>query len=456
MIKGAAILAAFLGFCVSVWFFYPGCMSGDSLFSYGEGVWKSAPKFHDVHPPFIAFFWYVISSVIKSKVHQYGAMFLFTNGLFWAGLGLLGARQASPWRAALLVIAVGFFPPIFAMTSQNIKDIMMIAPLVMALGLLVTTTHNPRWERTRHLAIAAMLLLCVLFRHNGIVAALPILVMWAYQLKSHMVSGGKELRALAKTPAMTAALFVALYFTSGLINKALTLQTSYPLHLVQVFDLVGMSVKDNTVYVPEVFADYKKPPTLENFWAVKGYDLDENPRTLENLKQLYEASHGLNIYFYGPGKGLRFLDDPDDINEVRKAWLNALITSPMTYVSVRYDLFMHLLKIRPHGMANYFCNGRGASNYVSPLLTENRLNTPWPYFIINTGLVLLALFMPSGRKHLPLLLSGWLFTMSFTVFNVTAEFRYTWWLITSTVLTLMLWGLDTQRHSPKPASLQDD
>src|SRR5207302_8050268 len=121
--------------------------------------------------------WYLLNQLPVKFTPQYANLFVAMSLLFWVGI----ATAADPWiksriRWSVFVLGVGFFPPVFAILSQTLKDGLMTAALSAAYGGLVVA------ERRRSYAAYAWAIICLFlalgFRHNAVFATLP-LALWA-------------------------------------------------------------------------------------------------------------------------------------------------------------------------------------------------------------------------------------------------------------------------------------
>lgn len=165
------------GILVSSYMFYPGCMSGDALFSWVEALQEQKPSYNDWHPPFVAYTWRLLNALPFIFHPHYADLFLSMNLLYWVGL-VLAIR---PWIHKPLLwfiffLCLGFFPPAFAIVSQTLKDSLMCAALLAAYGGLLAAQR----QHSRMGLIGAMIcmFLAMAYRHNALLAVFP-LALWA-------------------------------------------------------------------------------------------------------------------------------------------------------------------------------------------------------------------------------------------------------------------------------------
>lgn len=160
-------LAALLGLAVALGVFWPGYMSWDSAYQW----WQSRQDaFDSVHPPLMAMIWQLTDRTVTGP----GGMFALQAALLWSALAMFAA--ALPARPALqfaLVLALGFWPPLFALVPHVWKDLWTLAGFAWAMALLAQDLRAPH-RGWRIGALLALAFACA-FRHNAITGALPLL-----------------------------------------------------------------------------------------------------------------------------------------------------------------------------------------------------------------------------------------------------------------------------------------
>ena len=462
----------FIGVAATIWFFYPGCMSGDVIYSWNEALFEKDRTYYDIQPTLVAYVWYLLNSLPVHPTPQYANFFLFSTLLFWTGI-VLAAEQWINDKLAWLIFCLGggFFPPVFAILSQApLKDAILCAALIAAYGGLVVAEY--RRSFLSFFFSVACLFLALGFRHNAVFAVAP-LALWAgcvlcehlLLIRGYFGKIGNQL-----TSGMLIFAFLALGFHFA--NKALTKAPTFPVQQIFVFDLVGMSVKAGKIYLPKLFEDYERPPVP--FYGVKGADVRENPLTLANLRKLYSPESVLGIYWYGEGKGLRFLDNREELGELESAWLAAIRENPADYLQVRLDMFLHLFRIKQAHSWVYYCmlpeHSRMHEGIVSTTLPgyylrhANSIEYRPVFYFLAAMIFVFALII--GRRRLPrhivllvgrtllprqlffLAASGLLYAAAYAVIAPDSSFRFLYWLVVVgnlMFLNLALFALDAIR-----------
>ncbi|MBF2098281.1 MAG: hypothetical protein IGQ88_07905 [Gloeomargaritaceae cyanobacterium C42_A2020_066] len=429
-----------MGLGLSGLMFFPGCVDGDTLTSWLDGG-RPWGEVHDWQPPFIAFlarffrFWPFPPAI--------SSFFWMTNLFYWSGVVLTIRRlRGRPALWLLGFVILGLFPSSFAILSQLFKDTMLATVLLLAYGLLVVAeTEGRRWAWWSALVGLAF---AIGFRHNAVFAVLPLLV-WMIQIgRTRLAPKTFAHRCPDRWRQGLAVLLLLALVASpaGLVKRVSVAQSSYPIQQVWAFDLVGISVKANQVYLPDVYQDYQEPSRLKGFYQPKASDLNENPLTLDNLRKLYTPWSVNNVYIFGEGKGLKYLDEPQEVAALRNAWLSTLLHHPLYYLQVRFDLIRHWL-----GFPRIF-EAQACLRAEDPMLDftvpTNRQVPGFYRFLDRTvfgqgWFYSLVLVVASGlfwlqQQRWPdrcryLTLSGGLYILSFGIFSGSSEFRFFYWIV---------------------------
>ena len=415
-----------VGIMASSYFFYPGCMSGDTWFSLDDALKNSTPSYYNWDPPLVAYAWHLLSLLPFTFSPNYSSLFIVMNMLYWTGLVL----AIHPWihRKLLWVIFfiyLAFFPPGFAIVSQTLKDSLMCAALMAAYGgLLIAEGQNSR------LAFAFGLLnlfLALGFRHNALFAVFP-LAMWAgiiFCQNNPKCTWRKKIIA-----GMT--IFSALFACAFTSNTLLTKESAYPIQGIYAFDLVGISALTGQVYLPDLYNNDKKP----FLFPIVGAEIKGNTTSIENIRLLYSPDRSLNIYWYGEGKGLRILHSREEMDTLQQAWLHAILQEPLTYLKVRTDLYLYLIGVTNSKVWRYYCLDPNAS--ATARLPNYYLNTHGS--LLFRGILYIGIILPLfiiaclKRDIFPLHIrvigaSALVYLASYFFIGVGADFRYLYWLI---------------------------
>jgi hypothetical protein len=433
ILAAALIMAA--GLALSAWLFYPGLATHDALAVYDQA---HAGRFGDWQPPLMGVIW-----VALENLFGYGpqALFLPVAALYWIGWFLaFVALRGTGAKSARLVLVLPFLPPLFALLGILWRDVIFAVLWLNAIALAALGADREsgwRWLATG-LALAC-LLLGYWLRPNALFAAVPVLayVLWPRTWRW---------KRLALMAVPTVAL---LAFSTSFINyRLLAAQTDNPTHSIFVFDLAGISH----------FAD-------RNVFPVD----DWTPAQVETLKSTcYNPSYWDAMWWPQCTFAMERInrDDPPGSKlfgseRLRDAWLKAILKHPMAYARHRLAFFNALMTGRNMVMFDQDNSGQWRffffkrSPYVMLEAAMLRLHEVSPVFrgaiwlLLSVLVGIVGLRMANGRAKaaiLALASSGTLYTLTYSVFGVAAEYRYVYWTALSGLLgvafVLSKWELD--------------
>ena len=225
MISSAVLLAA--GFGLTLLIFYPGVMTYDAKFVYGDiakgtmGDWQS---------PVMVWLWGLIDPIAPGAA----SMFLLIATTYWLGFGVLSLALASRGKAsALLLPLLAMTPPALAFAGIIWRDVLLAACWLLAATIAFAASERPtpiRWA-VQVLAFA-FVTLGVLLRPNALLAA-PILA--AYIVSISRVSLRKT--AIFYIPAVVGFFGIVQLVYYGMLDA----KRQHPLQTIMIFDLGGIS-----------------------------------------------------------------------------------------------------------------------------------------------------------------------------------------------------------------------
>ena len=110
-------IAATLGLLFTALVFYPGYLTWDSAYQW----WQVRHHVIDpAHPPIMVWLWMLTNLVLPGP----GGYFLFQLGVYWSSLALfVSSLQLRPFIATLLVLVLGFWPPLWGLSLHLWKDV---------------------------------------------------------------------------------------------------------------------------------------------------------------------------------------------------------------------------------------------------------------------------------------------------------------------------------------------
>jgi hypothetical protein len=419
-------------FGATVYWCFPGFMARDSGLQLEQA---RNFEFFDDHPILMALIWHYTDRVLPGPL----GMLVLMSGLCWAGLGSFfwALPGDVAWRA-LGLLAVGFFPPVFAILPIILKDALMQGGLLVALACVLMPTRRALVLR---LCIALVCLLIALgARHNCAAAAWPFV---ALPLSRIALLHGKArwLRLLAASAAGM-AVTLALTWALGRALAPLTHRTEF-WQTVPIFDLAGMSLRAEELLVEQ-----------ETHVLTEGMGL-------EQLQQVFNLNYGPFLYYCIPFAGQRCVHvfsrtlDPAELKQISGNWLRAIRYHPGAYLAHRLGFAREILNVSAGDKELYYLNGAPhhwlAEEYPPRRRTlrlmaaiERKIHwigyRPWLYAALNAALLPLALIAYlRGRSMLPLLFtfSGSAYLLSTLLGASSTDYRYLVWTILCALLALI-------------------
>lgn len=415
----AALLLVALAASLAYW---PGLMIWDSARQYDQAI---SGEFDDWHPPAMEALWRICTFVWKGPA----PMLLIQLALYALGFGLLirrGLREVRRERAIALA-ACALLPLSVALMGEVIKDSLMTAALVCAVGLWIgAAPARASWR------IAPAILLVIAsasLRYNAFLAGLPLLAAMAPPSWRD-----RPVRLAGLCLAITAALMVVM----PVANAALRAEKSGVEYSLTIFDLAGIARFSGA----EPF-----PPIAGVADAGAAASACYTPLKWDSFSEW--AARPCPVHF----------DVVREAFERRGAsqrlwWLREIVAHPIAYLHHRlahWAINTGLLEPPIDGRPVEMQSAPNDWNFRVPQTPAVRLvdaaawleaRTPpgWPacWMALAFGLAVLAPALRSGRWIGPLALSGLLYGLGYAVFSVATGERYYFWTWTASALAAAL------------------
>jgi hypothetical protein len=420
---------------ITIYAYFPGSMSSDSV----QMLWQARNGVpNNTYSPMMSYIWRVTDRVISGP----GGLLILHDAVFWLALALVASQAVrSAWLQCLMVLLCGFWLPTFAMEGILWKDVGMRTWLLAATGLLMLA-HTKR--RLWPLAGAALFLfLACGYRHNGAVAALPLLC-WMVYLTIEIRHWPRRWYHYAG--GLVAAWMITVT-AAGLVNSAGVKDTrlwSYAM----VHDLAGISVRTGADALP---AFLREPQGL----------------TVEKLKRMYSPLHAnsllrpetrtlLGVPDPLPDVALKYELTPETAGELVLAWLRSIAAHPAAYLDHRMTMTRALLVIPPAKPWYPFLTSTEPNPWGYYLL-PNRLNRAilseavdvafgthwfdaWIYYLLLIACGVGSVLVRSRWSFLVriLVVSSLLYYASLFVFGMAPDYRYNIWALTCSYLAPFL------------------
>ena len=449
-------LAGLFGFSATLYLFYPGFMVWDSTWQLQQAV---TGEVNNAHPPIMVYLWVATNRVLYGPA----GMLAVQSAAYWTGLVLVAcyAARRAAWRA-LLVLGVGFFPPLFGILATVWKDSGALAALLMVSGLLL---HAYR-RREATLAWLALPFAFYAFgvRFNNPLTILPLL--WRISeavVLSRNAWGGRS-------PALVCSgIFLGLISAMLALTVAVnTVGVRRYAHFVAVplWDLAQISLETNEMLVPAA--------------AITRPDLDL--RRLRAISRPYRCDYRR---VWREGKMRQDIEwthlGQKEAREIVIHWLEAIVDHPGAYLRHRMRVTkaalldptlgtprrtaaalifgeQRLESIKTFALPFEFHARPGYASVkrVFAFCAGTILCRPWLYLLIATAWCILGWRARSEEMRLAgsLASSGLLSVIPLVVVAPSTDFRYSVWLVATAVIASVI-AIARRRRAgslPSPAA----
>jgi hypothetical protein len=435
-------LAAIVGLVLISLCFYPGYMSPDSVDQLRQA---RTHAFDDWHPPMMSLVWWVVERVIPGPF----GMLILHNVLFWGGLALIVYFTPLPsFLAVAAILLIGLFPPVFALLGTIWKDVGMAASLLLGYALILYADR--RSSRTALMLGVGSLFYATAVRHNAVAATLPI-ALWsgfvAYRLFGRL--GHHVLLSLC----FGISTFIGVSLAAFQANHALTTIETYPFQQTLMHDLVAVSLKANTLYLPTY--------------------LVTDSLTASDLALIYRPDDVNSLWRSHPSIILSPTSNRAHISELVNTWRDVIPGHMSQYLQHRWDVLSGQLGIGRETVCLPYWDGisdnvyglefhRSVMNevlmtsYLAPI-KDSLLFRGWFYVAVNASLVCLCLVRRSHYGIGPMVLvgSGLCYAAAyFLIGNGGCGFRLNWWTVVSVLVAAIICAAnELERHKNPPQPL---
>ena len=322
-------LICFFGFGLTLWAFYPGMLSSDSIASLGEG---RSGIIYDQNSPAMSYLLGWLDHIIPGT----GLMLIIQVAVFWIAIALLWrAIYQRSFVAGLALVLFPFLPQILSQIPAIWKDVGMAIALLMSVALVYFA---------RKMGSKAALLLSPIFlfygfaaRLNSFPAVLPIAI-WSGIVAASLF----QMRGGYTPAAIGLSYFVVMFGIVQIFNIVVTEgRTSYPFQFVLLHDLAAISTSLNEAKFPDYIT------TREGF-------------SMDAVKAKYTTASIGGLVYLNPDHpevipALAVTEDADQMRELRSTWWNTVTSHPMIYLSHRLNVFAQLIGLS-RSVTNQYCD----------------------------------------------------------------------------------------------------
>jgi hypothetical protein len=323
-VAAGLILLALVGF-ISL-SFWPGHMSADTLTQIGEVM---SGDFTNWHTPILEALWKPFFDFGMGPGYVlFGQLVVFTGGCF-----LVLRTTLRPLAAAAVTALISLSPPVLGALGYLGRDTWFIALLVLSTGAVARASQATGRRRIAWIALAMVAAWLTLASRQNAAAAvvMPLIAlvvvlgsMWRARRDDWPRRLSTRRRRAVGAVMAAVGLTLVLIATQYAVNAALGTTDSDPEQTLFVHDLAHMSVREDRNLLPrEVLRD----------------------RSMRTLDRRYNPDSFTYTLGYVPGAPLRFPLSPSADSALRKAWREAILDHPLTYLDTRWDLWLRQLTI---------------------------------------------------------------------------------------------------------------
>jgi len=424
-------VAAFLGIAFSAYVFYPGYLTWDSAYQW----WQVRHHVVDTaHPPIMVWVWGLTNHLLPGP----GGYFLLQTCLYWLSLALFisSLRLSGLWQA-LLVLVLGFWPPLWGLSVHLWKDVGTLSFFCLAAACLARdlVRPHPAWLAGAFVAIV----LASMYRHNAIAAALPLMIYgFACHYKPHPPGTSLGNTSLGKFRTLLYGVFAfgLVQLVVLLPNYVLKLH-SEPLWPQQaLWDLAAVSVEEDRMLIPPEWTD----PSL----TMDVVRRDFNPV----FSALLFTGHLIKL---NPYQSM----SEHDFKVLRNAWLLLPFEYPQAYWEHRFRVTETLLgwqhdpanaslvfdtritefkdnpKIMPRAVAARAQLELAANTFSRSALFQGG------WYLLFSVLILGAAIWRRQKLMGALACSGLFYVLPLLVLAPSSDFRYLGWMLQASLLAVL-------------------
>jgi hypothetical protein len=426
---------ALAGLALSIRLFYPGLMSSDSVDQYSQALRFS---FNDWHPPITALIWALLSDWIPGPL---GMLLLYCT-MYWGALFLFSQSiaRAHP-RLAIWFIFSGFAPFAIGNLGTIWKDVFHAVLTLLAMGVLSVACQGSDGGRRGLRTFAVLLLLVAALARFNAIAALPPLV-WLAMGRPAL----RDWKVLGILFAGVPALVV--FLVSSLNNGLLHAEKTGVYSSLLVYDLGAITQATGKNVFGRTFTaeqDVQMTHSCYNTVAWDNYSWGSCAFVATSIK-----ASGLWAS-----------------KELFQNWARAVADHPGAYLQHRFShwwtflwhpqmLLLSQMERNPWGFEFHKSAAHQLLERITEILQDGPLFKPGFWLLAAIGLTAIA--MRRGRGFcrdisIALNVSSGLYLCSYIPAGVATDFRYAYWSILATWVSLpFVWSaLKQAREAPRAA-----
>jgi hypothetical protein len=419
------IVATFL-WAGSIRLHAPGYALDDTieLIKSARAIYHGVGEFRDLNPPAMS----LVIGFFDNLGHPLLGMLILHQTLFWVGLVIIG-RALFPkvlWPR-LLLLAVGFFPPVLGISGAILKDVSYANSILFAFALILLGRKSD--ARSKYLLWLALipLVYATLVRTNGILGTWPFFI-WIANL---FFPGARLWKSIGYGTAFALIVIIG--------NRILTKNVFHAIshHLEQqlyTYDMLGIAQSGVEIVIPSTA-----------MWSP--------PKTLDQLKKLYNPKSSSYLYALRPVEELlKESGNKAVVKDLQRRWIDSIKEYPIPYLKHRWHVTQLLLGLTEETSCWPIFDKMGNNSMgfsFSPTKAHrwlfekvDKFSSSWIFrgYLYLMAAALVFIFALK-RRSIPLLVltsSALFYSLPYFVISLGCDFRYVYPSILLTIIVLFV------------------
>jgi hypothetical protein len=407
------ITLAVVGFFSSLLAFWPGFMEYDSYMQYGQAI--GILPLENWHPASMTLLWRALITICNGPQ----PMLLFQCLFYWSGflyLALWLWRNTSKFMLALTAILVPFFPFLINFTGVIWKDTHMAVALFWAALLLVFGRRS--WSK---LLISLLLIFYGLsVRHNGIAAAMPLLILWSYRYLRY-----RNLNIKYGVLLVSIAMLFVYFMVNFGMNRFFSVEKTISPEEQRLNDIVFIKCNLNS-------GDFG---VLERFYGETLIQIAPDKRQVYLCDQvsLLASTDDTGIIF---DQEILNIDTQSKEEQILGLWTRSVISHPLLYLEYRLRVYRTFL--RPLSYPEPYYVLLDGMDDINPLPVELSFEVLNPFGLTTLLIDYVTFFSSSKYYQLPFRPFFWLITLLLTTMLSAYKRQYSVCLIAASGLLYII------------------
>lgn len=397
--------------------FYPGHFFTDSNSSWTQ---FNAGEYNNWHPPILTVWWHLL--------HLKGAIFLVHISAIVISLTIISIRLLAKYKISRTYIMICYFslPVLFRLFSWVLKDIGMIAGLLVAVMLVIEIEQSTN-KKIKYL-LTSVLIFALYYsfniRANGVFAVFPILIyVFFYVIRTGNFASKLALLFFS----MISFIVINNYVTNKIFNARNLIPQSYML----LTDLARLECSGKVAYkIPALF--YKNE-------VVDHKQLCERVNSPELNEDLIFDTLIRNDFLESNGTQLLMTDDKYVI--LKNEWRQEIPSNFILYSQERVKFFV---KVFASTRFTLDAKHPQFTSYPQMIFLYTLVNVLINYIILIVG-VLIPFYCITKNKY-PLSffvsLSGWFYLFGWVPLVALGETRYFIWFFIAQIISYSIMPLN--------------